>query len=98
MSAAVQTLEAGLVLAEPGWDSEKGFLAADRDGGAAEGDDLDLKLPPAARPPKCLTLVLHLSVPADAKIWALNLCPGEHDDAAEVIAHFNPRRVERGAG
>ena len=41
-------------------------------------------------------LSLHVSVAADVDIWAMNLCPGDHDDGATILYHFNPRRRRRG--
>ena len=42
------------------------------------------------------TLVAEISVAPDADRWALNLCPLIHDDAANILFHMNPRRLERG--
>ena len=41
-------------------------------------------------------LVLTVSVPPAADIWALNIVPKDHDDGATLLYHFNPRRRERG--
>ncbi|KAJ8612428.1 hypothetical protein CTAYLR_006580 [Chrysophaeum taylorii] len=42
------------------------------------------------------TALLTVSVEADAERWAINVLPSDHDDAATVYFHFNPRKERRG--
>ena len=62
---------------------------------AATSDEEYLEVP-LPNFPENDTLILHVSVAADVDIWAMNLCPGDHDDGASILYHFNPRRRERG--
>ena len=63
------------------------------DSATSEEEYLEVPLPNF---PENDTLILHVSVKADVDIWAMNLCPGDHDDGASILYHFNPRRRERG--
>ena len=63
------------------------------DSATSEEEYLEVPLPNF---PENDTLILHVSVAADVDIWAMNLCPGDHDDGATILYHFNPRRRERG--
>jgi len=71
------------VAAPPCWDSR-----------IAE-DPLELLLPRFGANGGNQTLLLRVSVGAEALIWALNIAPKDHDDCASILYHFNPRRVER---
>ena len=81
--------------------AEAGIIASDETGKAApwistEGDSAffpRFKLPQYGGNN---TLVLEVTVAPDADRWALNLCPLLHDEAANILCHMNPRRVERG--